>query len=503
MKRLLLFIFLLAGVAHAQLTVSSFSPANNSTNVPISDTLAITFSAALDTTVQLGPDQGILTNVGGEGKVYYSADLTTLYVPVTLSPNTVYFVLIYWAKAQGGAILQTPLITYFTTGSSFPSNSVAGSISSGATGVSPAGAVVALSSTPLSQDSVAFVSAAIANGSGQYVIPFVANGTFFPVCAKDANGDGRIDPSNGFDVVGFADSIIVSGASLSGVNMTFMKMLPITFSDAVHLADSLALLLPSNKTLRSVQGYEVDSIGRSSGWQFIYLTNGSYSGYQIEIDVMKRSSQALDSSQAWWVSQRRPFSADTAADSHTFLTNVEAAGGYAFRTQVPPAGTTFSAHTDLGDLRYSNYWQLIADQEKLYWGAEYVFSTDPRNTYGTTVKSMLFLGDFSTGAVVTSMTTDVKKTAESMEPVQFELLPNYPNPFNPSTTITFRITTQDVVTLKVFDVLGREIATLAQGTFRPGQYSLQWDAHNQPSGVYYCRLESGGRSTSTKLLLLK
>lgn len=89
------------------------------------------------------------------------------------------------------------------------------------------------------------------------------------------------------------------------------------------------------------------------------------------------------------------------------------------------------------------------------------------------------------------------------EPKGFALEPNYPNPFNPRTHFAFRISNPEFVTLKVFDVLGREVATLVSETKQPGTYHVEWDAGNQPSGVYYCRLQAGSKIDSRKLLLLK
>jgi hypothetical protein len=88
-------------------------------------------------------------------------------------------------------------------------------------------------------------------------------------------------------------------------------------------------------------------------------------------------------------------------------------------------------------------------------------------------------------------------------PSQFNLEQNYPNPFNPSTTIGFRIQERGFVSLKVFDVLGREVATLADEVKQPGTYSLQWDASRQASGVYFYKLQAGDFVGLKKLVLLK
>jgi serine protease AprX len=76
----------------------------------------------------------------------------------------------------------------------------------------------------------------------------------------------------------------------------------------------------------------------------------------------------------------------------------------------------------------------------------------------------------------------------STTPLQFGLRQNYPNPFNPQTNISFSLPGDCYLTLRVYDVLGREVALLIQENKAAGQYSVIWDAGNMPSGVYFCRL---------------
>ncbi|MBI5471887.1 MAG: T9SS type A sorting domain-containing protein [Ignavibacteriae bacterium] len=98
------------------------------------------------------------------------------------------------------------------------------------------------------------------------------------------------------------------------------------------------------------------------------------------------------------------------------------------------------------------------------------------------------------------------------------LMQNYPNPFNPTTTIRFQIPNHKFqygsdlefgdwnlgfVTLKVFDILGREVATLVNAVMEPGTHSVQWNANGHASGVYLYRLESGSFVQTKKLLLLQ
>jgi hypothetical protein len=79
----------------------------------------------------------------------------------------------------------------------------------------------------------------------------------------------------------------------------------------------------------------------------------------------------------------------------------------------------------------------------------------------------------------------------------YSLGQNYPNPFNPTTNFEFRIANRELVRLKIFDVLGREVATLVDDVRPAGVHSVRWDASVLPSGVYYYQLQSGDASASS------
>jgi hypothetical protein len=85
----------------------------------------------------------------------------------------------------------------------------------------------------------------------------------------------------------------------------------------------------------------------------------------------------------------------------------------------------------------------------------------------------------------------------------FRLDQNYPNPFNPSTTIRFSLPEAARVSLKIFTLLGEEVATLVSGDLQAGQHSARWDAAEIPSGVYFYRLQAGQFTETKKLVLLR
>jgi len=88
-------------------------------------------------------------------------------------------------------------------------------------------------------------------------------------------------------------------------------------------------------------------------------------------------------------------------------------------------------------------------------------------------------------------------------PAKFSLEQNYPNPFNPGTVISYKLSVNSLVKLKVYDVLGNEIAALVNKEQPEGEYEITFDAFDQSSGIYYYRLQAGDFSETKKMILLK
>jgi hypothetical protein len=95
------------------------------------------------------------------------------------------------------------------------------------------------------------------------------------------------------------------------------------------------------------------------------------------------------------------------------------------------------------------------------------------------------------------------KQANNPTPIDFVLHQNYPNPFNPSTTINYSVPKSGLVTIKVYDIIGFEVARLVNEEKAPGTYSVNFNASKFASGVYLYRMQAGSIIETKKMILLK
>ena len=142
---------------------------------------------------------------------------------------------------------------------------------------------------------------------------------------------------------------------------------------------------------------------------------------------------------------------------------------------------------------YDNQWYAFIDNtvNPLY------------NTYQYRLKQVNFKGDFRYlgELAVNVIYTDVIDSHNL--PGNYKLYQNYPNPFNPTTNFEFRIAEFGLVTLKVYNTLGEEVATVINKELPAGNYKYQWNAGNLASGIYFYHMQAGKFTRTKKLLLMK
>jgi hypothetical protein len=151
----------------------------------------------------------------------------------------------------------------------------------------------------------------------------------------------------------------------------------------------------------------------------------------------------------------------------------------------------------------STYWvnNLYADTSYQELGSELASFSVTLPAYGSAVYT---ISTEEQSVVLPPIPPIVSVDDElSAQSEDFNLFQNYPNPFNPTTTIRYSITKPDLVRIKIYDILGREVKTLVNELKQTGSYEVQFDASGLASGIYLCRIESGSFIQTKKMMLLK
>ncbi|MBN8570031.1 MAG: T9SS type A sorting domain-containing protein [Ignavibacteria bacterium] len=161
-----------------------------------------------------------------------------------------------------------------------------------------------------------------------------------------------------------------------------------------------------------------------------------------------------------------------------------------YHIQVSTA-SDFSVITDSASVTTA---QRTIPAGRLIIGATYYWRVKATNFVGTGAYSAVY--NFSTS--ITGV-----NTVNAEVPKVFKLYGNYPNPFNPATTIRLSVPKSEHVTLKIYNTAGKLVSELLSNYFNPGTYEIQWNAENFSSGVYYYSLESPSFKDTKRMILVK
>jgi hypothetical protein len=172
----------------------------------------------------------------------------------------------------------------------------------------------------------------------------------------------------------------------------------------------------------------------------------------------------------------------------------------------------------------NNAWDLCIDNYNAYWvedrtnGAvkqvafsdtsEYIFTNSAAEPVAITSDAIYIYWIERNGGTNGSLKKSAKLLTgitpiSTSTPDKFSLSQNYPNPFNPATKVKFDIPKQSIVQIKIYDLLGREIAELVNQQINPGTYEITWDASNYSSGIYFYKLTAGSFTDTKKMVLIK
>jgi acetyl esterase/lipase len=148
------------------------------------------------------------------------------------------------------------------------------------------------------------------------------------------------------------------------------------------------------------------------------------------------------------------------------------------------------------------YWDFGDNTTSTAQNPSHTYTTD--NNYKVTLTGINRIQSWDTVSTVIHIPgpTYIDDKSDN-SPLTFSLSQNYPNPFNPGTLIGYTLQVASKTTLKVYDILGREVATLVNENQKAGEYKVEFNANNFPSGIYFYKLQAGSFVETKKMILLK
>ncbi|MGA7161601.1 MAG: glycosyl hydrolase 53 family protein [Bacteroidota bacterium] len=270
-------------------------------------------------------------------------------------------------------------------------------------------------------------------------------------------------------------------------------------NDGMLWEDGRATTHMSNFAALISSGYKAVKAVDSSIQVIVHLSNGhDNTMFRWMFDGLKSNGAKWDiigmSVYPYWANL--PWATD---DSLALINMTDMIARYKTKVMVVEAGYLYNQPVPA-----NNYLlDLIAKTESVgglgvfYWEPEcynwqgYQLGAWNPATQEPTAAMDAFLGTSATG---------VRDRKENTPSFNFNV---YPNPFNPSTTIEYTIPSSSQTSVVIFDLLGRNVTMLVDSFKNAGDYSISWMANNVPSGVYFCRMESGNVIETKKLMLLK
>ncbi len=296
-----------------------------------------------------------------------------------------------------------------------------------------------------------------------------------------ATGDGK--------AVAYQDSLIYFAGGFAGPNAGIMYLYN-AHANSWRTAD----FFPSSSR-RTFGGFAV------SGDTLVYMCGTSSFGSSIYFDSVYVGviSQGDRARITWTRGANFPGQSRTFFDAHPWGTGgIIMTGG--------STDNTFNTHSNECYTFSSgrNSWTRMPDKPTSWLTGQSGSVQMPNNVWKLICASGYNIGYLS----VTELLTDTTATVgisfiNTEEPGSYRLFQNFPNPFNPSTSITYRTGASGTVTLRVYDLAGREVTELVNGFQRPGTYSVDFDARTLNSGVYFYRLRSGDFEDVKRMVVLK
>lgn len=337
-----------------------------------------------------------------------------------------------------------------------------------------------------------------------YLYALLVDGDSFAVGIYDQDEDGEPDEIDMSGPVTEYEAYF-SLFGFSGSNQSYYTV-DETFADVREYA----LELQEDAKLLQITGIE-DMIapyglgkpynrGVSYLWTYVYYSPSTDQGFVIiATPFFIMHSPVENEIYGVAMSEIAPINL-TEFNSETIAENAYQYSGAAFVDLFPSTQTQFTVLYELSTATFK-YEEILGTEVFPFWEVNYQGAH--MSNLASLYDEITVLVNAVNGTPIHSSTPTSVEEPGSEIPTEMVLEQNYPNPFNPTTTIQFALPQASDVKLQVFDLLGREVATLLNGALPQGHHQVVWNATNTSSGTYMYRLESGNQVQIRKMTLVK
>jgi hypothetical protein len=512
------------------------NPPDMSTNVPLLKVLEFTFSESVHVH-HLEMNRNITAVPQPQvGSITISEDHRTIRIEALHAPDTDYTWVFGDVRSANGQMLQNVPVVRYTTRSDISTLTLSGGLAWGRppSDMMNGGMVrniIVLFDSPdylrngADGEPIGMVAAGTTEPwSDHWIIRNVRPGTYFPGVFQLL-----YEPDGGIELLayGFMDNgmgepapVHVTDVSLGGILLNMRPKddhhQPVGVMDVYEKARSL--VRGSNPNARFVLAWGREDIdmgrpadGMTDDWMFIFYDESSGMVDQLYVDfhgIQEHVRFHLDDIPE----EERVDPARITFLPDQFIRNADALntaldnGLRALLSNIPDQNAWAQVGYQLSGF-YDRYPTHLNASSNPYWEVTFnleVYRNEPVFEILSETEAF-FVIDAITGASITNTVSTGIESASDL-PGALELLPNMPNPFNPSTVLGYRLSGAlggTPVRLSVYDVLGREVAVLVDGVMPAGEHLTRFDASRLPSGMYIAVLESGGQRRFRTMMLIK
>ncbi len=302
-----------------------------------------------------------------------------------------------------------------------------------------------------------------------------------------------VDTNIGWITSHFADSAYIQKSTDGGVTWTIQHQAQNEYYESIHFLDENI-------------GWVTFSAGLSG---VLKTTDGGNIWTQYNANI---SGSPMD---IWFVNNLIGWTSHNTLGSYGISKSTD--GGVTWFSQIQESGKFIhSINFPNSNIGYAVGWQMYIppnpDQEFIMKTTDGGSSWYEQYRDVGVLNSIFFVNDTlgwavgNDGEILTTKNggvTSVEEENSSITPNDFFLFQNYPNPFNPSTTISYSIPEIEFVTLKIYNVLGSEVATLVNEEKPAGSYGVEFFKANLSSGIYFYRIQAGNFTSTKKMVLMK